>query len=198
MSVVFIPTSSDDTLVAMCRREHAARVKQAIEACDVEKQYTVKVEVFEMGSDGETTRISGPSLFVGREGKLVVSSANGTLTLNVKLNESPAAPCDHAGKCLSHPIKTDEAQTQASDDDDDSDGPACCSAKSEASCTCPACLAATGTSCGNDCPADPRSNSASKVTHESSCRNKCSTGSSASGSHSGNTTAANSSALVGD
>ena len=70
VSIVFMPTTSDDTLVAICPREHAELVKQAVETCDVAKQYAVKVQLFEVAANGQTVPVGEPALVVGHEGSV--------------------------------------------------------------------------------------------------------------------------------
>jgi len=93
VSVVFMPTTSDDTLVTVCSREHAAIVKQAIEACDIEKQYAVRLQLFEVSPNGEAAPVGEPAVFVGREGSVQCkTSSDGPVTLKLKLDDgSPVA-----------------------------------------------------------------------------------------------------------
>src|SRR5579862_4234951 len=65
VQVVLLPTTADDALVAICPRQQTPLVKQAIEACDVKRQYAVKVQLFEIADDGNTIPVAGPSLIVG-------------------------------------------------------------------------------------------------------------------------------------
>jgi hypothetical protein len=90
VSVVFMPTSSDDTLVAICPREQADVVKQAIESCDVEKQYAVKLQLFEISPTGEAVAVGDPAVVVGREGIVQCkTSANGPVTLKLQVSDAP-------------------------------------------------------------------------------------------------------------
>ncbi len=88
VSVVFMPTSADDALVAICPREQADRVKQAIEACDVEKQYAVRVQLFEISAGGEAVAVGNPAVVVGREGIVQCkTSGNEPVTLKLEVCE---------------------------------------------------------------------------------------------------------------
>ncbi len=91
VSVVFMPTSADDALVAICPREQADRVKQAIEACDVEKQYAVRVQLFEISAGGEAVAVGKPAVVVGREGIVQCkTSGNEPVTLKLEVCEGAA------------------------------------------------------------------------------------------------------------
>jgi hypothetical protein len=91
VSVVFMPTSADDALVAICPREQADRVKQAIDACDVEKQYAVRVQLFEISAGGEAVAVGDPAVVVGREGIVQCkTSGNEPVTLKLEVCEGAA------------------------------------------------------------------------------------------------------------
>jgi hypothetical protein len=120
MSVVFMPTTSDDTLVAVCSREHAAIVKQAIEACDVEKQYAVRVQLFEVSPNGEAAPVGEPAVFVGREGSVQCKTSDyGPVTLNLKVDDGSPVAAD---------VPAESAKADASDFADCC-GPSCCQFK---------------------------------------------------------------------
>ena len=89
-----MPTTSDDTLVAICPREHAELVKQAIEDCDAEKQYAVRVQLFEISPNGEAVPAGDPAIVVGREGSVECKTPGNcpvTVSLQVSDPTSPAA-----------------------------------------------------------------------------------------------------------
>ena len=52
-SLMLMPTTSDDTIIAICPRAHASLVKDAIKSCDTLKQYAVKVQLFEVADSGK-------------------------------------------------------------------------------------------------------------------------------------------------
>jgi hypothetical protein len=88
VSVVFMPTSADDALVVICPREQADRVKQAIENCDVVKQYAVRVQLFEISAGGEAVAGGQPAVVVGREGIVQCkTSGNEPVTLKLEVCE---------------------------------------------------------------------------------------------------------------
>ena len=88
VSVVFMPTSADDALVVICPREQADRVKQAIENCDVVKQYAVRVQLFEISAGGEAVAVGQPAVVVGREGIVQCkTSGNEPVTLKLEVCE---------------------------------------------------------------------------------------------------------------
>ncbi|HXY34171.1 MAG TPA: hypothetical protein VEI07_08080, partial [Planctomycetaceae bacterium] len=65
-ALVLLPTTSDDTIIAICPKAHAALVKHAIKSCDSLKQYAVKVQLFEVTDSGKTIPVGGPHLLIGR------------------------------------------------------------------------------------------------------------------------------------
>ncbi len=149
-SLVLIPTTSDDSLVAICPREHAAAVKEAVRACDVVHRYAVKVQVFEVTKNGETIPAGAPALFVGRDGHIRCStSANETVTLTVKVDRLKPAIC---GSAQSNPTDLCDWDhgTAATDK-----SPAACQGRrscgsAHSSCpACPACTACPACRCGS-------------------------------------------------
>jgi hypothetical protein len=148
VSVVFLPTTSDDTLVAVCSREHAALVKQAIEACDVEKHYAVRLQLFEVSSNGEAAPVGEPAVFVGREGSVQCKTGTGgAVTLNLTVDDG--SPVAAAG------VSTKPAAEEAAEEAD------CCPACSETKGVCSRGL--------NICPALGNC-SASCEKHSGSCK----------------------------
>ncbi len=85
-SVVLLPTSSDDTIIAICPRAHAGLVKHAIKSCDSLKQYAVKVQLFEVGDNGKTIPVGGPHLLIGREGSVQCTTPGESVSLNFKVD----------------------------------------------------------------------------------------------------------------
>jgi hypothetical protein len=85
-SVVLLPTSSDDTIIAICPRAHASLVKHAIKSCDALKQYAVKVQLFEVGDSGRTVPVGGPHLLIGREGTVQCTTPEESVSVNFKVD----------------------------------------------------------------------------------------------------------------
>jgi hypothetical protein len=85
-SVVLLPTSSDDTIIAICPRAHAALVKHAIKSCDALKQYAVKVQLFEVADSGKTIPVGGPHLLIGREGAVQCTTPEESVSVNFKVD----------------------------------------------------------------------------------------------------------------
>ncbi|HEV7999587.1 MAG TPA: hypothetical protein VGP63_06895 [Planctomycetaceae bacterium] len=88
-SVVLLPTSSDDTIIAICPRAHASLVKHAIKSCDALKQYAVKVQLFEVGESGRTVPVGGPHLLIGREGTVQCTTPEESVSVNFKVDIPP-------------------------------------------------------------------------------------------------------------
>jgi hypothetical protein len=108
VSVAFMPTTSDDTLVTVCRHEHAALVKEAVAECDVAKQYAVKVQLFEVTASGETVPVGSPSVIVGHEGSVECKSdSHGPITVSLQVRDSVA---DAADATLKAPVATDSSE----------------------------------------------------------------------------------------
>ena len=101
-SLVLLPTTSDDTIVAICPRSHAALVKHAITSCDALKQYAVKVQLFEVSDSGRTVPVGGPHLLIGREGTVSCTTPEESVSVNFKVDtpladanaEVPPSPSD--------------------------------------------------------------------------------------------------------
>jgi hypothetical protein len=144
VSIVFMPTTSDDTLVAICPREHAELVKQAVETCDVAKQYAVKVQLFEVGSNGQTVPVGEPALVVGHEGS-VECKGSGESPVTVSLQVTDAASLTAAPKESTEPGEEracsgpDCGQTEDAAAVTSSASPVSCSGLVAAGCVCPAC-----------------------------------------------------------
>jgi hypothetical protein len=85
-SVVLLPTSSDDTIIAICPRAQAAIVKDTIRSCDTVKEYAVKVELFEIAENGKATSVGGPHLLIGRSGKLKCTADGEALSVDFKVD----------------------------------------------------------------------------------------------------------------
>lgn len=168
VSIVFMPTTADDALVAICPREHAALVKQAVEDCDVEKQYAVKVQLFEISPNGEAVQVGEPSVVVGREGSVQCkTSGDGPVTLKLKLSD--AAPVAAAASQAAPEAESadevycsgpDCGQPEAEVTSPKSVCPTACSEPAAGECTCPLasgqCPASCSGSCalkGSKCPA---------------------------------------------
>jgi hypothetical protein len=93
-SIVLIPTSSDDAIVAICPIEHASLIKEVIEACDTPQQYVVKAQVFAVSANGQSTPVGSSSLIVGREGSVQCKTPCGeTLTLTIKAHDCSDVDC---------------------------------------------------------------------------------------------------------
>jgi hypothetical protein len=69
-SLVLLPTSSGDAIIAICPKAHASLVKHAIKSCDTLKQYAVKIQLFEVADTGKTIPVGGPHLLIGRSGNV--------------------------------------------------------------------------------------------------------------------------------
>jgi hypothetical protein len=101
-SLVLLPTSSDDALIAICPRAQAGLVKDAIRSCDTVKQYAVKVQLFEVADNGKAIPVGGPHLLIGREGTVQCTTPEESLSVNFKVDAPvadanphvPPAPCD--------------------------------------------------------------------------------------------------------
>lgn len=158
VSVAFMPTTSDDALIAVCRREHAALVKQAIEECDIARQYAVKVQLFEVTANGETVPVGSPSVIVGKEGSVECKSeVHGPITVSLQVNDSAPEAADSIAK---EPVSTDTPE-EASCSGPDCGQPAAtcpatkgacpvsCSGQASETCVCPACTEAA--SIGGEC-----------------------------------------------
>jgi hypothetical protein len=85
-SLVLLPTTSDDAIVAICPRAHAAIVKHAIQSCDALKQYAVKVQLFEVADSGKTIPVGAPHLLIGREGAVQCSTPEESVSVNFKVD----------------------------------------------------------------------------------------------------------------
>jgi hypothetical protein len=85
-SLVLLPTTSDDSIVAICPRAHAALVKHAIQSCDALKQYAVKVQLFEVSDSGKTIPVGAPHLLIGREGAVQCSTPEESVSVNFKVD----------------------------------------------------------------------------------------------------------------
>jgi hypothetical protein len=187
VSVAFIPTTADDALVAVCRREYAVLVKQAVEECDVAKQYAVKVQLFEVTASGETVPVGSPSVVVGREGSVECKSAShGPITVSLQVSDSVTEPVDAAAF---EPVATDLPE-EANCCGPDCGQPALTSATTKAACpvscsgqasetgVCPACKEAVslGSSCGTcsgTCAVDTTTTSDCKCGASCKCKGTC-------------------------
>ena len=160
-SLMLMPTTSDDTIIAICPRAHASLVKDAIKSCDTLKQYAVKVQLFEVADSGKTIPVGGPHLLIGREGTVQCTMPEESVSVNFKVDtplvdaNTEVAPCSNdtetagtqasaafeAGRCrLDCPPPIGEMAVESE-----------CGACSESCCqsgTCAACK--TGT-CTSDC-----------------------------------------------
>jgi hypothetical protein len=144
VSVIFMPTSADDALVAICPKEHASQVKEAIAACDVEKQYAVKLQLFEVSAEGKTIPVGEPALVIGREGIVQCKTAGESpVTLKLQISDAVAggaikaseltATEEHDPTCYG----PDCGQPEAEASTEKAVCPAACSRQSAGQCTCP-------------------------------------------------------------
>jgi hypothetical protein len=159
VSVAFMPTTSDDALIAVCRREHAALVKQAIEECDVARQYAVKVQLFEVTAGGETVPVGAPSVIVGREGSVECKSeSHGPITVSLQVSDSVSETTDAIAKAPASTDLPEEANCSGPDCGQPAVScpvtkgacPVSCSGQADETCVCPACKEAASVSgqCG--------------------------------------------------
>jgi hypothetical protein len=148
VSVAFMPTTSDDTLVAVCRREYAALVKQAIEDCDVAKQYAVKVQLFEVNANGKTAPVGPPSVIVGREGSVECKSeTHGPITVSLQISDAVTESADATTKQFLGTDLPEEAncsgpdcgQPEATCPATKGASPVSCTGQADEACVCPAC-----------------------------------------------------------
>jgi hypothetical protein len=85
-SLVLLSTSTDDTIIAICPKAHAALVKHAIKSCDTLKQYAVKVQLFEVADNGKTIPVGGPHLLIGRSGNLQCAADGEAVSVDFKVD----------------------------------------------------------------------------------------------------------------
>jgi hypothetical protein len=93
-SLVLLPTSSDDAIIAICPRAQAGIVKDTIHSCDTIKEYAVKVQLFEVTENGRTVPVGGPHLLIGRSGKLECAADGEALSVAFKVDSLLAGTCD--------------------------------------------------------------------------------------------------------
>jgi hypothetical protein len=191
VSVAFMPTTSDDTLVAVCRREHAALVKQAIEACDVAKQYAVKVQLFEVNEDGQTVPVGSPSVVVGREGAVECKSeTHGAIRVSLQISDAVTEAADVTVRVPAATDPTEETncsgpdcgQPEATCSATKGACPVSCSGQADEACVCPACKEAASISsqcdtCSGTCEAAAATASNCKCGDACKCKGTCKCGS---------------------
>ncbi len=85
-SLVLLSTTTDDTIIAICPKAHAALVKHAIKSCDTLKQYAVKVQLFEVADNGKTIPVGGPHLLIGRSGNLQCAADGEAVSVDFKVD----------------------------------------------------------------------------------------------------------------
>jgi hypothetical protein len=90
-SLVLLSTTTDDTIIAICPKAHAALVKHAIKSCDTLKQYAVKVQLFEVADNGKTIPVGGPHLLIGRSGNLQCAADGEAVSVDFKVDLVTAA-----------------------------------------------------------------------------------------------------------
>ncbi len=172
-----MPTTSDDALVAICPREHAALVKQAVEDCDVEKQYAVKVQLFEISPNGEAVRVGEPAVVVGREGSVECKTSD-DCPVTLKLHVCETGPV--AATLSNEPVATESAdevyssgpdcgQPEAESSPEKSACPVSCSGQPAGETTCPACSGQCPVSCSGQCAASDNKCHACKGECAASC-----------------------------
>ena len=188
-ALVLLPTTSDDTIIAICPKAHAALVKHAIKSCDSLKQYAVKVQLFEVTDSGKTIPVGGPHLLIGREGNVQCATEDESVSVNFKVDaqlvdantEIPPAACEDeaaaimgsqasaagaAGHChLECPPPIGEMAVETESDTASGSCGGCA--------TCPACK--TGT-CTGDCCKAGCSNGQTCTASSCKCLGFCGTG----------------------
>jgi hypothetical protein len=110
-SLVLLPTTSDDAIVAICPRAHAAFVKHAIKSCDASKQYAIKVQLFEVADNGQTVPVGGPHLLIGRSGNVQCATDDEAVSVNFKVDVLGSASSNAC--ILAHPTDPETAGVEA-------------------------------------------------------------------------------------
>ena len=191
VSVAFMPTTSDDTLVAVCLREHAALVKQAIEECDVTKQYAVKVQLFEVNADGKTVPVGSPSVVVGREGAVECQSeTHGAIRVSLQISDAVTEAADVTRKesAATDPLEEancsgpDCGQAEAICSATKGACPVSCSGQADEACVCPGCKEAASIcgqcgTCSGTCDVASATASNCKCGDACKCKGTCKCGS---------------------
>jgi hypothetical protein len=101
-SLILLPTTSDDAIIAICPKTHVGLVSHAIKSCDALKQYAVKVQLFEVADSGKTIPVGGPHLLIGREGTVQCTMPEESVCVKFNVEtpladantEVPPAPSD--------------------------------------------------------------------------------------------------------
>ena len=113
-SLVLMPTSSDDTIIVICPRAHAALVKHAIKSCDSLKQYAVKVQLFEVADSGKTIPVGGPHLLIGRDGTVQCATPDESVSVTFKVDTPLVDANTEVAPCPGDDETTASVSTQAS------------------------------------------------------------------------------------
>jgi hypothetical protein len=163
-SLVLMPTTSDDTIIVICPKAHAALVKHAIKSCDTLKQYAVKVQLFEVADSGKTIPVGGPHLLIGRDGTVQCAMPEESVSVTFKVDtplvdaNAEVAPCpsddEPAGTQASAALEAGRCRLECPPPIGEMAVESECAACSESCCqsgTCAACK--TGTCTGDCCKA---------------------------------------------